>query len=144
MLGAQNTCLNAVACHTSRKIYTCTRVCAPMQQCRNFIAMETIANLSWVMREHRADCHLPPAQVLSRRNQSPDAVRSRHPYKTMLAHDAIATAVLHKHHSVIRVGAGLIQSVYGSQVWEKNSQARRLRNTSQCVLKPGKSTVLDR
>jgi len=30
----------------------------------------------------------------------------------MLAHDAVAAAVLHKHHPIIRVGAGLIQFVY--------------------------------
>jgi len=32
----------------------------------------------------------------------------------MLAHDAVAAAVSHKHHLVIRVGAVLIQFVYGS------------------------------
>jgi len=34
------------------------------------------------------------------------------PSKSMLAHDAVAAAVLHKHHPIIRVGAGLIQFVY--------------------------------
>jgi len=29
------------------------------------------------------------------------------------AHDSVAAAVSHKHHSIIRVGAGLIQFVYG-------------------------------
>ena len=43
-----------------------------------------------------------------------DAVRSRNPSKSTLAHDAVATAVLHKHHLIIRVGAGLIQFVYRS------------------------------
>jgi len=32
----------------------------------------------------------------------------------MLAHDAVAAVVLHKHHLIIHVGAGLIQFVYGS------------------------------
>ena len=32
----------------------------------------------------------------------------------MLAHDAVAAVVLHKHHLIIRVGAGLIKFVYGS------------------------------
>jgi len=32
----------------------------------------------------------------------------------MLAHDAVAAMVLHKYHPIIRVGAGLIQFVYGS------------------------------
>jgi len=76
--------------------------------------MEAIANLSRVLREHCACCRLPPAQLLSRPNPSPDAVRSRSPFKSTLAHDAVAVAVLHKHHSIIRVGAGLIQFVYWS------------------------------
>ena len=41
-------------------------------------------------------------------------VRLRNPIKSTLAHDAIAAVVLHKHHLIIRVGAGLIQFVYGS------------------------------
>ena len=79
--------------------------------CRNCFAMETISNLSFVLHEHRAGCRLPPALLLSRRNQSPDAVRSRNPSKSTLAHDAVAAAVSHKLHSIIRVGAGLIQFV---------------------------------
>jgi len=47
--------------------------------------------------------------LLSRRNQSPNAVLSKNPSKSTLAHDAVTTAVSHKHHSIIRVGAGLIQ-----------------------------------
>jgi len=56
---------------------------------------------------------LPPL-LLSRPNPSSDAVRSRNPSKPTLAHDVVAVAVSHKHHSIIRVGAGLIQFVYGS------------------------------
>jgi len=37
-----------------------------------------------------------------------DAGRSRNPSKSTLAHDAVATAVLHKHHPIIRISAGLI------------------------------------
>jgi len=61
-------------------------------------------------------CRLPPALLLSRRNQSPDAVHSRNPSKSTLDHEAVATAVSHKHHSIINVDVGLIQSefVYGS------------------------------
>jgi len=94
--------------------------------------MKVIANLPGVLREHCASCRLPTALLLSRRNQSPDAVRSRNPSKSTLAHDAVATVVLHKqysiisvykhysiirvhkHCSIIRAGAGLIQFVYGS------------------------------
>ena len=54
----------------------------------------------------------PP--LLSRPNQSSDAVRSRNPFKSQLARDAVATAVSHKHHLIICVGAGLIQFVCGS------------------------------
>jgi len=54
--------------------------------------------------------------LLSRTNPLPDAVRSRNPSKSTLGHDAVATAVSHKHHSIIRVGAGLIQFVYRSQL----------------------------
>ena len=42
-----------------------------------------------------------------------DVVRSRNPSKSTLAHDAVANAMSHKHHSIIRIGAGLIQFVYG-------------------------------
>jgi len=41
-------------------------------------------------------------------------VRSRNLSKSTVAHDAVAAAVLHKHHSIIHVGAGLIQFVYGA------------------------------
>jgi len=41
-----------------------------------------------------------------------DVVRLRNPPKSTLAYDAVATVVLHKHHLIIRVGAGLIQFVY--------------------------------
>ena len=41
-------------------------------------------------------------------------VRSRNTSKSTLAHDAVAAVVLHKHHLIIRVGAGLIQFVHGS------------------------------
>jgi len=53
----------------------------------------------------------PP--LLARRNLLPDNVRSRNHSKSTLAHDSVAAAVSHKHHSIIRVGAGLIQFVYG-------------------------------
>ena len=33
---------------------------APMQQCRNFFTMESIANLFWVLCKHPAGCGLPP------------------------------------------------------------------------------------
>ena len=57
---------------------------------------------------------LLPHLLLSLPNPSPDAVHSRNSSKSTLAHDAVAAAVSHKNHSIIRVGAGLIQFVYGS------------------------------
>jgi len=54
----------------------------------------------------------PLAHLPARRNQSPDAVRSRNPFKSTLVQDAVAAAVLHKHHAIIHVGAGLIPFVY--------------------------------
>ena len=41
-------------------------------------------------------------------------VRLKNPVKSTLTHDAVAAVVLRKHHLIIRVGAGLIQFVYGS------------------------------
>jgi len=56
---------------------------------------------------------LPPL-LLSRPNPSPNAVRSRNPSKSTLAHDAVAAAVSNMPYSIIRVGTGFIQFVYGS------------------------------
>jgi len=56
-----------------------------------------------------------------------DVVRSRHPSKFTLAHDAVATAVLHEHNLIIRVGAGLIQFVYRSHL-RLAMEATRNRN----------------
>jgi len=49
------------ACRLFAKKCIWTRVCAPIQLCTSFFAMEAIENLSWVLREHRADCCLLPA-----------------------------------------------------------------------------------
>jgi len=95
---------------------TCTHASATVQQCRSFFAMEPIAKLSWVLREHCSKCHcrshLLPV-FLSRPKTLPFDVRSRNLSKSMLAHDAVPAAVSHKYHLIIRVGAGLIQIVYG-------------------------------
>ena len=60
----------------------------------------------------------PPAgstRMIPSRLDLPDAVHFKNLSKSTLAHDAVATAVLHKHHPIIRVSAGLIQFVYGSR-----------------------------
>jgi len=118
--------------HTLRRKCTCTRACAPMQRCRNFFVMETIANLSWVLREHHAGCRLPPALLLSRRNQSPGAVCSKNPSKCTLAHDAVAAAVSHKLYSIIRVGAGLIKFVYSSHL-KRGHGAHFIKNSNFAI-----------
>jgi len=56
-------------------------------------------------------CPLLLPLLLSRLNPSPDAVRSRNLSKSTLTREAVPAAVLHKHHSIIRIGAGLIQFV---------------------------------
>jgi len=68
----------------------------------------------------RTSCRLlftarPSARPLAG-NPLRDAVRSRNPSKSTLAHNAVPTVVLHKHHLIIRVGAGLIQFVYRSHL----------------------------
>jgi len=51
-------------------------------------------------------CHPPSCQLdLARPPPSPDTVRLKNPSKFTLAHDAVAAAVLHKHHPIIRIGA---------------------------------------
>ena len=71
------------------------------------------------MREHRAGCRFrPPSCPFASRPPFcwpvGRHVRLRNPIKSTIAHDAVAAVVLHKHHLIIRVGAGLIQFVYGS------------------------------
>jgi len=43
----------------------------------------------------------------------PNDVHSRNHPKSTPAHNSVAAAVSHKHYSIIRVGAGLIQFVHG-------------------------------
>jgi len=72
------------------------------------------------LREHRAGCRFrPPSCPFVEGGQLDEgaggwAVRLRNPIKSTLAHDTVAAVVLHKHHLIISVGAGLIQFVYGS------------------------------
>jgi len=109
MHGAQNTGLNACT-QSAKNVFALVhvRICNGAESSLLWNYCELILSLA------RASCRLslPPAQLLSRLNPSSDAVRSRNLSKSTLAHDAVAAAVLHKHHSIIRVGAGLIQFVY--------------------------------
>jgi len=68
----------------------------------------------------RTSCRLsfPPALLPLREPAALQLARSQtcslwNSSKSTLAHDAVAAVVLHKHHLTIRVGAGLIQFVYG-------------------------------
>jgi len=79
----------------------------------------------------RISCRLlftacPTARPLAG-NPFRDVARSRNPSKSTLAHDAVATAVLYKHHPIIRGGAGLIQFVYRSYL-RLATEATRNRN----------------
>jgi len=111
---AHNTCRNA--CILSAKnahalvharLFNGTEASLPWKLLRTYLESCTSIMQAVVCR--------PPC-LLSRRNLSPDAVRSRSPSKSTLAHDAVAAVVSHKHHSIIHVGAGLIQFVYGSHL----------------------------
>ena len=68
-----------------------------------------------------------PAACTLTGNPLRDAVRSRNPSTSTLAHDAVTTAVLHKHHLIIRVGTALIQFVYRSHL-RLATEAIRNRN----------------
>ena len=88
----------------AKKMHPCMRTYATVQKllCRGNCC------------KHRAGCRLPPVLLLSRRNQLPDAGRSRNQSESTLVHDAVAAALSHKRNSIICVGAGLIKFVYGS------------------------------
>ena len=99
------------------------------------------------MREHRAGFRLPlallppaggpallrpPAFLPSSCRPpagNPLQARFKNPSKSTLAHDAVAAAVFHKHQLIIRVGAGLIQFVYGS----RSHLANRGYQSQKCV-----------
>jgi len=114
MHGTHNTCQKCM--HTLRKKCIWTRACAPARRCRSFFAMEAIANLSWVLREHRVGCRLPSALAAPPAvSTKPVALRCSLKKSVQIhAHDAVAAAVSHKHHSIICVGTALIQFVYES------------------------------
>jgi len=95
---------------------SCMRTCATVQQlpCHGSYC-DLILSLA------RTSCRLsflPTLLPLRRAGRScwPVArhVRLRNPTKSTLAHDAVAAVMFYNHHLIIRVGAGLIQFVYGS------------------------------
>ena len=109
MHGAHNTCQNACILST-KNAYELVHVRAedslPWKLLQTYL--ESCASI--VQAVVCRSLLLPV--MLSRLNLLPDAVCSRNTSKSTLAHDAVATAVLHNHYSIIRVSAGLIQVVY--------------------------------
>ena len=102
-------------CRLSAKMHmdSCMRAYATVQQllCHGSYCELT---LSLVQTSCRLLFTARPAARPPAGNPLPDAVRFKNPSKSTLAHDAVAAAVLHKHHPIIRVIAGLIQLVHGS------------------------------
>jgi len=105
-------------------IHTCTYISPQLVHAR--LCNGAAASLPWkLLRTYLESCAnivqavisaRPPASSSSRPPSCwPDArpVRLRNPSKSTQAHDTVAAVVLHKHHLIIRVGAGLIQFVYG-------------------------------
>jgi len=100
-------------------LFNCAAASLPRRLLRT--CLESCANIE------QAVVYCPPYRPPSCRQSVARRVRSRNPSKSTLAHDAVATAVLHKHHLIIRVGAGLIQFVYRSHL-RLATEATRNRN----------------
>ena len=125
-----NICLTYTPAHAwcaTTPVHAC-RLCAKkmhMDSCMR--AYSTVQQLlchrsycELILSLARTSCRLlftarPTARPLAG-NPLRDVVRSKNLFKSTLAHDAVATAVLRKHLPIIRVGAGLIQFVYRSHL----------------------------
>jgi len=107
MHGAHNTCRNAfILSVKNAHALVHARLCNGAETFLPWKLLRTFLEYA------RASCRLsfaarPPAV-------STKSVARRCSCKSTLAHDAVSAAVWHKHHSIICVGAGLIQFVYGS------------------------------
>ena len=97
-----------------------TRACASVQQCSSFLGRNPChgSYCELILSLARISCRLsfPPALLPLRRAGRPPAgscptCSLDNPSKPTLAHDAVAAVVLHKHHLIILVGAGLIKFV---------------------------------
>ena len=75
------------------RICNCAEASLPWKRLRTYLESCTSIVQAVVCRP------LLPPVLLSRPNPSPDAVCSRNPSKSMLAHDAVGATLLHKHHS---------------------------------------------
>jgi len=108
-------------------MHTCTYISPQLVHAR--LCNGAGASLPWkLLRTYLESCANIVQAVVSAHPRAPSSsrppscwpvarhVRLRNPTKSTLAHDAVAAVVLHKHHLIIRVGAGLIQFVYGSHL----------------------------
>jgi len=113
MHGAHNTCQNACIL-SAKNAYALVhvRICTCAEDFLSWKLLRTYLE-SCVSIVQAAVCRSLLLSVLLSR---PNAVRSRNRFKSALTHDAVAVAVLHMYHSIICVGAGLIQFVYGSHL----------------------------
>ena len=121
-----NTCICMLTLCKKMQMDSCMRAYSTVQQ---LLCHGSYCELMWSLA--RTSCRLlftarPTARPLTG-NPLRDIVCSRNPSKSTLVHDAVATAVLHKHHPIIRVGAGLIQFVYRSHL-RLAKEATRNRN----------------
>jgi len=101
------------------RLFNCAAASLPRRLLRTYL--ESCANIV------QAVVYCPPYRPPSCRQSVARRVRSRNPSKSTLAHDAVATAVLCKHHLIICVGTGLIQYVYRSHL-RLATEATRNRN----------------
>jgi len=80
------------------------------------------------LREHRADCRLPlallPAILLPGIRQL--TLFAKNPSKSTLAHDAVAAAVLHKHHPIALVQASSSLSIGRTRAGPRGSLHQKL------------------
>ena len=86
------------------RLFNCAAASLPWRLLQTYL--ESCANIVLAV------VYCPPYRPPSCRQSVARRVRSWNPSKSTLAHDVVATAVLHKHHPINRVGAGLIQFVY--------------------------------
>ena len=115
MHGAHNTCRNAfILSVKNAHALVHARLCNGAETSLPWKLLRTYLESCASIVEAVVCRPLLPPVLLSRPNLSPDAVSSRNPSQSTLAHDAVAAAVSHKHHSIICVGAGLVPFVYGS------------------------------
>jgi len=114
--------------------YTCMYIYSHIHKCI-YISPQLVnarlcngaaASLPWkLMRTYLESCANTVQAVISARPSASSSsrppscwpvarpVRLRNPSKSTQAHDAVPAVVLHKHHLIICIGAGLIQLVYG-------------------------------